>query len=92
MVDRKPVYHRAFEDLELSITNSLPEVHGFRIPGVPGEVGRGIEIAPGETREVSFLAPKGGSYLYFDHLNAPVNRILGLHGPMIVLPGKRHIP
>ncbi len=114
MVDRKPVYHWAFEDLEqlrptpqmpgplidaiedeeleLSITNSLSEVHGFRIPGVPGEVGRGIEIGRGETREFSFLAPKGGSYLYFDHPNAPVNRILRLHGPMIILPGKGHIP
>ena len=114
MVDRKPVYHWAFEDLErlrptpqmpgplidaiegeeleFSITNSLPEVHGFRIPGVSGEAGRGIEIAPGDTWEFSFPAPKGGSYLYFDHLNAPVNRVLGLHGPMIILPGTGNTP
>ncbi len=107
MVDRKPVYHWAFEDLdqlkpmpqmpgplidaiegnelEFSVTNSLPQAHGFRIPGVAGIVGNGLEIAPGETAHFSFSAPRAGSYLYFDHLNTPVNRVLGLHGPFVVM-------
>lgn len=114
MVDRKPVYHWAFEDLDrlkpvpqmpgplidavegeelvFSVTNNLPERHGFRIPGVPGEIGEGLEIEPGETRDFSFIAPAGGSYLYYDHLNAPVNRVMGLHGPMVILPRKGNTP
>ncbi len=113
MVDRRDVYHWAFEDpnnpmhlpqmpgpliealdsdmIELSLTNNLPDIHGFRIPGVPGIAGEGIEIAPGETKVLSFQA-QAGSYLYFDHLNAPVNRVLGLHGPMVVLPASGNTP
>ncbi|MBI4331500.1 MAG: multicopper oxidase domain-containing protein [Chloroflexi bacterium] len=78
--------------VELSITNNLPAVHGFRIPGAPGETGNGIEIKPGETAVLSFPAPEGGSYMYLDHLNAPVNRVLGLHGPMAVLPAMGNTP
>jgi len=49
-------------------------------------------IEPGETRTITFEAPEGGSYLYLDHLNAPVNEVLGLHGPMIVLPKEGNTP
>lgn len=75
------------DEVHLSITNSLHHgPHGFRIPGVQGQIGVGVVIEPGETQSIDFVAPKGGSYVYFDHLNDPVNRVLGLHGPMIVLP------
>lgn len=80
------------EELEFTISNNLPDVHGFRVPGVPGEVGAGLVISPGETKEFSFKAPGGGSYLYYDHLNEPVNRVMGLHGPMIILPKERNTP
>ncbi|MBI4284474.1 MAG: multicopper oxidase domain-containing protein [Chloroflexi bacterium] len=80
------------DDITLYVTNNLPDVHGFRIPGVPGELGTGITIEPGEPRTISFIAPEGGSYMYLDHLNAPVNRVLGLHGPMIVLPKYGNTP
>jgi hypothetical protein len=114
MVDRKAVYHWAFEDLndpgqlprmpgplietvegdtiELSVTNTLHDKHGFAIPGVPGIAGTGVEIPPGETKVLSFPAPKAGSYMYLDHLNAPVSRVLGLHGPMVVLPAAGNTP
>ncbi|MBI2957523.1 MAG: multicopper oxidase domain-containing protein [Chloroflexi bacterium] len=80
------------EEMQISVTNNLPGPHGFRILGAPGEVGAGIVIPPGETREIDFEAPAGGSYMYFDHLNAPVNRVLGLHGPVIVLPARGNTP
>jgi len=82
----------AGDDIELSITNRLTQAHGFRIPGVQGEVGDGVQIAAGATVVLQFTAPAGGSYLYFDHMNAPVNRVLGLHGPMIVLPASGNTP
>ncbi|MBI4295620.1 MAG: multicopper oxidase domain-containing protein, partial [Chloroflexi bacterium] len=80
------------DTIELSLTNNLPDAHGFRIPGAPGTIGSGIEIAPGKTEGLVFPAPPAGSYLYFDHLNAPVNRVLGLHGPMVVLPASGNTP
>lgn len=74
--------------VRISVTNTLEENHAFAIPGVADS---GI-IAPGATAVVSFTAPAGGSYLYFDPLNAPVNRVLGLHGAMIVLPKTGNTP
>jgi FtsP/CotA-like multicopper oxidase with cupredoxin domain len=70
------------ERITLNITNSLDEPHAFFIPGV---VDSG-PIAPGETRQLRFRAPASGTYLYYDNLNGPVNRVLGLHGAFIVHP------
>ncbi|MBI5056905.1 MAG: multicopper oxidase domain-containing protein [Nitrospirae bacterium] len=101
MVDTQPVYMWLFEDpltgprfpgpvlvaeegetVYLTLTNLLNEDHAFAIPGV---VDSGV-IRPGKTKVVSFVAPAAGTYLYFDPLNAPVNRVLGLHGVMEVIP------
>src|SRR6266702_3719531 len=78
----------AGEALRIFITNTLGENHSFVIPGV---VDSGI-IAPGETAVVIFTAPAAGTYLYLDPLNAPVNRVLGLHGAMVVLPKSGNTP
>ncbi len=43
----------------------------------PAKVG---PLAAGESRTLTFLAPRGGTYLYFDPLNEPVNRVMGLYG------------
>ncbi len=80
------------DNISLSLTNNLSTVHGFRISGVVGVVGAGVSLAPGETRDLEFTAPPGGSYMYFDHLNSPVNRVLGLQGPMVVLPKTGNTP
>lgn len=68
--------------LRITINNELDEDHSFAIPGV---VDSGI-IAPGETKIIQFSAPQAGTYMYMDPLNAPVNRILGLAGPMVIYP------
>jgi hypothetical protein len=68
--------------IKVTLTNNLDESHNFFISGV---VNSG-EIAPGASRTIRFRAPKGGSYLYYDSLNAPVNRVMGLHGAFIVMP------
>ncbi len=80
------------EEVQLTVTNTLRDIHGFRVLGAPGDVGAGISILPGETKTIEFPAPEGGSYMYFDHINLPVNRVLGLHGPMIVLPENGNTP
>ncbi len=68
--------------IKVVLTNDLDEPHSFFIKGV---VDTGA-IAPGTTKTVRFLAPRGGTYLYYDNLNEPVNRVMGLHGAFIVMP------
>lgn len=69
--------------LRFTITNASGENHGFAIPGV---VDLGT-IAPGETKvRIVDAAPAAGTYMYLDPMNAPVNRVLGLHGAMVVRP------
>lgn len=68
--------------LRFTITNDSSENHGFAIPGL---VDLGV-IGPGETRVRIVIAPTAGTYMYHDPLNAPVNRVLGLHGAMVVMP------
>lgn len=71
--------------IDLSVTNSLDEDHEFAIPGIGFTTG---PIAPGATFTGTIPVPavSAGTYLYFDPLNAPVNRVMGLHGAFIVMP------
>lgn len=74
------------------VRNSIRQggAHGFAIPGVTltsgGQDVTQVTVPEGETREVEFTAPAAGTYMYLDPLNAPVNRTMGLHGALIVLP------
>ncbi|MDI6854903.1 MAG: multicopper oxidase domain-containing protein [Deltaproteobacteria bacterium] len=76
------------DNVTINVTNNLDEVHEFRIiaagPGLT-DLNTG-PINPGETATLTFVAPNGGTYMYLDPRNAPVNRVLGLHGAFIVLP------
>jgi hypothetical protein len=64
------------------LQNNLQQPHAFSIPGV---VDSG-PINPGGTASFSFVAPPAGTYMYLDNLNAPVNRMMGLHGVFISMP------
>jgi len=107
MVDLSRVYMWAFEDpvvgpkipgpvimaiegdtIRVTITNSLNQPHAFSVPGV---IDSGT-IPPGQTRTVTFAAPRAGTYFYLDPLNVPVNRVLGLHGALVVLPAAGNTP
>ncbi len=78
------------DPVRIHVYNSLKENHSFAVFGVPGtDTG---PIAPGESAAVTFNAPAAGTYLYLDPLNAPVNRVLGLHGAMIVMPKAGNTP
>jgi FtsP/CotA-like multicopper oxidase with cupredoxin domain len=70
--------------IRLRITNHIDRGgdHGFAIPGVVGPV----TIPHHGTVEVEFIAPAPGTYMYLDPLNEPVNRVMGLHGALVVLP------
>jgi Multicopper oxidase len=72
------------DTITIAITNNDVRPHGFAIPGIPAANVPSID--PGTTTTVQFVAPVGGSYLYLDPVNAPLNRVLGLHGALIVKP------
>jgi hypothetical protein len=70
--------------IHLTVRNQIPNggPHGFKIPGV-------VDTGPlevGAEAQLEFAAPRAGTYLYFDPLNFPVNRVMGLHGALVVLP------
>jgi FtsP/CotA-like multicopper oxidase with cupredoxin domain len=76
---------REDDPIEIAILNNDTLPHGFAITGIPAAT-QATPIAPGETRVITFTAPQGGSYIYYDPTDAPLNRILGLHGAFIVDP------
>jgi hypothetical protein len=86
------------DKVRITLTNQLDENHAFAIskggqdPAAWGTspsssfVFQTGPIGPGETRTFEFTVPGGGTYLYYDNLNEPVNRVMGLHGAFIVMP------
>ncbi len=71
------------DKINITLTNDLDEPHAFAVPSLGFDSG---PIAPGATFTGEFNASKCGAHLYFDNLNAPVNRMMGLHGAIIILP------
>lgn len=86
----------AFEGdtVNLTLTNNLDENHRFAVPALEtlfplGGPFASPTLAPGQANVAfSFTLPAGsaGTYLYYDDLNPPVNRVMGLHGALIVMP------
>ncbi|SDL78405.1 Multicopper oxidase [Geoalkalibacter ferrihydriticus] len=70
--------------------NPMGGAHSFAIPGVTltvdGEDVQQVTIPYGESVDIEFTAPQAGTYMYLDPLNAPVNRMMGLHGVLVVMP------
>jgi hypothetical protein len=71
--------------IAVAVTNGLDEPHELAIPGIGFTTG---PIAPGATFTgvIHVPAVSAGTYLYYDTLNAPVNRVMGLHGAFTVMP------
>lgn len=70
------------DTVNITIENTLGSDHSFVIDGV---VDSGV-IRGGSSKTISFTANKAGTYLYYDGLNAPYNRLVGLHGGLAVMP------
>ncbi len=67
--------------VSLRVTNRLREPHELYVHGV-GTTGR---IAPGAVGALTFAAPAPGTYVYHDPGGGSVERILGLHGVLVVV-------
>lgn len=88
---RRGIFAFEGDEITLIMRNALDEDYRIAIPAAgPGfvtptvTVGAGIGGNPPVT--FTFTVPKAGTYLYYDDLNAPVNRVMGLHGALIVMP------
>ncbi len=69
--------------VRLRIHNHLQQVHGFAVSGIAGAA---VTVAPGAVTDLSFRVDVPGTYIYSDPLRAPVERVLGLHGVLLVTP------
>jgi FtsP/CotA-like multicopper oxidase with cupredoxin domain len=77
------------ETIALRVRNDLDRPHAFAVAGTPISSG---PIPAGERTEISFTAPAAGTYIYLDPLAAPLNRLMGLHGVLVVLPADLRTP
>ncbi|MBI5056519.1 MAG: multicopper oxidase domain-containing protein [Nitrospirae bacterium] len=68
--------------IRLTLTNDLDEPHALHVPGMFSSG----PVAPGATQTFEFTLSKTGTFLYYDNLNEPVNRVMGLHGALVVMP------
>jgi hypothetical protein len=79
---RRTIVAETGSTIRLQITNRLAGPHRFTVEGTDVDV----TLPPGEAVMVDFPAPGPGTYLYHDSTDAPVNRVLGLHGALVVVP------
>jgi len=78
------IYAIKGDTINLTIKNDLDEVHSFTIPGIYDSG----PIAPRQTVSTTnpIVLNISGAFLYHDNLNVPVNRVMGLHGALVVRP------
>ncbi|WP_158045941.1 multicopper oxidase domain-containing protein [Skermanella pratensis] len=72
------------QTVTLTVQNLASTPHSLQIPGMPG-VSLG-PIAPNGIGSVTFTVGLPGTYFYLDPDRAPLNRLLGLHGAIVVEP------
>jgi hypothetical protein len=79
------IYAVKGDSITITVINTLDEPHSFFIPGIfnSGPINPGDTFGP-----QTFTVNKSGAHLYYDNLNEPVNRVMGLHGALVVRPDK----
>lgn len=70
------------DTVQVTLNNTLGTDCSFAI----GRTGLRWDVAAGASQSFSFTAPAPGTYLYHDDLNNGVNRVMGLHGALVVMP------
>jgi hypothetical protein len=81
---RRTIVAESGAQVRLKVTNRLRTPHTFTIDGTVD-----VTVGPGESKAIDFAAPAPGTYLYHDRTDAPVNRVLGLYGTLVVVPAGR---
>ena len=73
---------QAGDSIALTVGNTLNTPVVFAVPGTSIL----LTVAARATMQLVFAAPAPGSYLYCDTQNSGVNRVMGLHGSLVVMP------
>lgn len=73
---------QAGDSIALTVSNTLNTAVVFAVPGTSIK----LTVAAGGTMQLTFAAPAPGSYIYCDTQNSGVNRVMGLHGSLVVMP------
>ncbi|WP_162937815.1 cupredoxin domain-containing protein [Indioceanicola profundi] len=68
-------------NVRFRVLNNSSRAHDFQILGMGPSMGL---IPPGERGEVTLTASRSGTFMYVDPEKTPVNRVLGLHGIIVV--------
>jgi hypothetical protein len=76
------------EDIHIEVTNLLDEDHSFVVEDrlAHRDIVNSGRIGPGQTWTGTFSAPPAGIYIFQDTLQRPLNRVMGLHGMLVVMP------
>lgn len=75
---------RQGQSLTLVLENRSTSAHSLQILGMPGaSLG---PVDPNGTGSATFTVGPPGTYFYVDPDRAPLNRLLGLHGALVVEP------
>ena len=82
MVPGPLIVCQAGDTVQLLLKNTLATPVKF----VLGRTSVTLTVAAGQTQSLAFPAPAPGTYLYYDDQNNGVNRIMGLHGALVVMP------
>ena len=88
------IFATAGDTIDIRVTNALDEEHAFAIPALgfstgPIAANGGVYdslLDPVNNPPIVLPANSAGTYLYYDNLNEPVNRVMGLHGALVVMP------
>ncbi len=70
------------DTIDVTLNNTLGTKSSFKLGGTSEYK----TVRSGSNTSISFPAPAPGSYIYYDDLNDGVNRVMGLHGALIVMP------
>jgi FtsP/CotA-like multicopper oxidase with cupredoxin domain len=72
------------DQIALTLTNRLNAPVELRVGGTD----IAVTVGAGQTtrQPYTFSAPAPGTYLYYDGQNGGVNRVMGLHGALVVMP------
>lgn len=71
------------DTVNITVVNNHNIPHNFVVQGVTSDT---TSIAPGTSRNYSFVAPAPGTFVYHDTLNGSVNRAMGMYGMLWVGP------
>lgn len=82
MVPGPLIVCQAGDTVQLLLKNTLTTPVKF----VVGRTSVTLTVGAGQTQSLQFSAPAPGTYLYYDDQNSGVNRIMGLHGALVVMP------